>query len=690
MVPVSFFAELKRRNVVRVGIAYAVTTWILLQLTDVVAEILKLPEWAPKLILLILLIGFVPALIFAWAFEMTPEGLKREKDVDRGASIMSNTGRKLDYTIIGLLALGMAYFVWESRFQKGSESFSQQPPEKVAGVRYEKRALTPIDDASDKDKSIAVLPFTNRSPNADDAYFTDGVHDDLLTQLAKIDAFSVISRTSVMEYRDTAKNLKQIGEELGVANIMEGAVQRAGNRVRINVQLIDAGSDEHLWAEVYDRELTTGNLFDIQSEIAKAIAGALQATLSTSEIASVSDVPTGNVAAYELYLQGNRFSLGETEIGFDTSVELYKEALKLDPDFKLAWIGLAKAYINNYWSYGGNPADRDETRKAIDKARAIDADFPELYMAEGFYHYWGLLDYDTALLNLEKAITLMPGNADAHMWKGWASRRAGLWEQAIDSMQKALKLSPRVVINLIETGQTLSYLGRYDEAMVMVEKAYELEPDNYWSKTYLADMVLLVSGDTGRATTLLVGAQHTNDMSFVYPYWHTQMMAGQFDTALQIAQTWSADWEINREIIFLREELMAKTLKAMGRDADARKTAGEALERLEKLKQQGLDDYRVLAAELNAYGILGDTLKVAELAKKVLSSKPADVVEDMNIKYRFAQSYAYADMPDESIATLDLLLSGYSAISAHSLELDPAFNSIRNTPEFIALLERHR
>jgi len=545
-------------------------------------------------------------------------------------------------------------------------------------------------ETSESSKSIAVLPFTNRSPDANDAYFTDGVHDDLLTQLAKIDAFSVISRTSVLEYRDTAKNLRQIGEELGVANIMEGAVQRAGNRVRINVQLIDAGSDEHLWAEVYDRELTTENLFDIQSEIAKAIAGALQATLTDSEIANVSDVPTDNVAAYELYLQGKRFSLGETEIGFDTSVELFKEALKLDPDFKLAWIGLAHAYINNYWSYGGNPADRDRTREAIDRAKAIDPSFPELYLAEGFYHYWGLLDYDIALANLDEAIALMPSNAEAHMWKGWASRRAGQWDQAVDSMQKAVKLNPRVIINLIETGATLSYLGRYQEALGIMEKAYGLQPDSFWAKSYLANMELVVNGDTNRATTLMVGAQHTNEKDHLVTYWLVQMLAGQFDSALEIAQRWSENWEMDVKNINLRESLVARALKALGRDDDSTQSARAALRRLEEMKQQGLGDHRFMAAELEAYGILGDKQKVSDLVARVMSSKPADAVEDMNFKFRIAQSYAHAGMLDQSISTLESLLSGISAISVPWLELDPAFNDIRNEPEFIALLDRHR
>jgi len=685
---VSFFNELKRRNVFRVGIAYIVGGWLLLQLTDVLSELLDLPDVVGRIIVLVVAIGLPVALFFAWAFELTPEGVKREKEVDPNQSITPQTGKKLNSTIIVLLALAVAYLLYDKfTTTPDTPNMVEQP----AVVIDEVSGPAPVtNESSESSKSIAVLPFTNRSPDANDAYFTDGVHDDLLTQLAKIDAFSVISRTSVLEYRDTAKNLRQIGEELGVANIMEGAVQRAGNRVRINVQLIDAGSDEHLWAEVYDRELTTENLFDIQSEIAKAIAGALQATLTDSEIANVSDVPTDNVAAYDLYLQGKRFSLGETEIGFDTSVELFKEALKLDPDFKLAWIGLAYAYINNYWTYGGDPVDRDRTREAIDRAKAIDPSFPELYLAEGFYHYWGLLDYDIALANLDKAIALMPSNAEAHMWKGWASRRAGLWDQAVDSMQKAVKLNPRVIINLIETGATLSYLGRHQEALEIVEKAYELQPDSFWAKSYLADIELVVNGDTDRATTLMVGAQHTNEKDHLVAYWRVQMLAGQFDAALEIAQRWAEEWEVDVKSINLRENLVARSLKALGRGDDAAQSARDALRRLEKKKQQGLYDHRFMAAELEAYGILGDKQKVSDLAASVMSSKPADAVEDMNFKYRFAQSYAHAGMLPESVATLDPLLSGISAISVPWLELDPAFNGIRNEPEFIALLERHR
>lgn len=686
----SFFAELKRRNVFRVGIAYVVGGWLLLQLTDVLSELLDLPDVVGRIIVLVVAIGLPVALFFAWAFEMTPEGVKLERDVDRSQSITPKTGKKLNHTIMVLLVLTVAYLLYDKFSDVRNPESKTAVEEMVTTVSGEAETSPLASKTESSDKSIAVLPFTNRSPNADDVYFTDGVHDDLLTQLAKIDAFSVISRTSVLEYRDTAKNLKQIGEELGVANIMEGAVQRSGSRVRINVQLIDTSTDEHLWAEIYDRELTTENLFDIQSEIAQSIAGALRATLTDSEIASVSDVPTENVKAYELYLQGKRFSLGETEIGFDTSVDLYQEALNLDPNFKLAWIGLAQAYINNYWSYGGNPADREKTRQAIDRAKAIDPDFPELFMAEGFYHYWGLLDYETALKNLDQAIASMPGNAEAYMWKGWASRRAGLWDQAIDAMQKAVKLNPRTVINLIEFGQTLSYVGRWDEALAVSRNAYEVDPDSFWAKSYLARMLILLDGDTNQANTLMIGAQHTNEYNFVNSYLETKLMSGQFGKALEIAKSWLPEWEVNREKITLKEQQVAEILMIMGREAEARKEAQSALDRLAEMKEQMPADYRLYQAELLAYAVLGDRQKVIELTDQFRSSRPADAVEDLLDGYRMTQGLALAGMTEECVANLDRFLSGISSTSISWVELDPYFIHIREEPEFIAMMERHR
>ena len=688
----SFFKELKRRNVFKVGIAYAVSIWILLQLTDVISQILVLPEWAPKLILLILLIGFVPALILAWAFELTPEGVKLEKDVQHKDSITPKTGRKLDYVIIVSLGLSLGYFIWESRFEQKTaelESMAAAPAPDI----IEQQPAPPVDVepvAVDKN-SIAVLPFANRSADAEDVYFTDGIHDDLLTQLSKIDAFSVISRTSVMEYRDTTKNLREIARELSVANIMEGSVQRSGDRVRINVQLIDAGTDEHMWAEIYDRELTTGNLFDIQTEIAKAIAAALKATLTDTELASVADVPTENVAAYDFYLQARRFTQNETRNGYAAAVELFEESLALDPEFKFAWIGLARSHITNYWLYGGDPRDRDMARQAIDRARQIDANFAELYMAEGFYWYWAHLDYDRALYNLEKAIEIMPGNDEAHMWRGWVSRRAGLWEQAEQSMQQALKLNPRSHFNWTEYALTAMYLHKYAEANRAVNQSRALNPDSYWGRINLARIALQEKGDTQTALQLTVGAQHSNDYSFVGEFLHTRVLARRFEEALEAARRLTRDMEIQRGTINLKEDWSARILHYMGRSEEAQQAANAALFRLKGLRAEPGDQHRIDIAEAMANAVRGSDAEAVKLSvDKAMASAPQDEVAAFQIRFDFARIFAIAGMVPEAVEMLETVLLPPSDTSMYIVDLDPAFDSIRDTPEFVAMTGRYR
>ncbi|MFT5139034.1 MAG: TolB-like protein/Tfp pilus assembly protein PilF [Lysobacterales bacterium] len=691
------FRELKRRNVFKVGIAYAVTTWILLQLTDIISNIMELPEWAPKLILLILMIGFVPALIFAWAFEMTPEGLKLEKDVVRQKSLVKRTGRKLDFSIIILLGLSLAYFIWESRFEQKTEEYneaSQRIAEQEANPEPEPfmpvREISP-ENAAINENSIAVLPFTNRSADDNDLYFTDGVHDDLLTQLSKIDAFSVISRTSVMEYRDTTKNLKDIARELSVANVMEGSVQRAGDRVRINVQLIDANTDEHLWAEIYDRELTTNNLFDIQSEIAQSIASALKATLTDSQISTLGTAPTESVEAYDLYLQAKRFALGETRIGYQTALELYEESLKIDPEFALAWVGLAQAHITNYWVYGGKPEDRTKTRDAIDRAKSINADFPELFMAEGFYWYWGHLDYERALYNLKKAIDEAPGNAEAHMWHGWASRRNGQFEQAIASMRESLRLDPRVAFNWMELAQTYTYLHRYDDARNALDRAHKIAPDDFWTKTSKAEFGIRESGDAATAVRLTAGAQHTNEVGFIETFLTAKTFAGEFEEALEAARALTDEMETQQDRIVLREDHSAVILHFMGQKEDSVSAARAGLFRLQVLQQKLGNDYRLDLAEARLFALRGDSPDSIRAAiKKAKESQPFDAIRVFATQYDHARIFALAGMTQDCVATLEPLFSPPSNHSIAWVELDPAFNGIRNEPEFIAMMERHR
>ena len=693
----SLIKELKRRNVFKVGIAYAVSTWILLQLTDVVTGILTLPEWAPQLILLILLVGFVPALILAWAFELTPDGVKLETEITRKDSITPKTGRKLDYIIIISLGLSLGYFIWESRFEQKTAEYEAATDAATEAALVEEVVVeepTPPTDINLDDvdeNSIAVLPFANRSADAEDIYFTDGIHDDLLTQLSRVKAFSVISRTSVMEYRDTTKNLRQIARELSVANIMEGSVQRAGDRVRINVQLIDAETDEHLWAEIYDRELTTNNLFDIQSEIAKAIAAALEATLTDTELASVADVPTDNVQAYDFYLQARRYIQSTTKADTQVAIELTKESLKLDPGFKLAWIELAIAHMTNYWSYGGALADRELALEAIEGAREIDSDFAELHLAQGFYWYWGHLDYERALYNLDKSIEMMPGNGDAYMWRGYVSRRAGQWEQAIESMQHSLKLDPRVGINWQEYAVTLKYLHQYEAAENAAKRAREIDPASFWGKGALAEIALQARGDAGTAVQLTIGAQKHSEADFFEYYMVARVLARRFGEALEAAREISENMQVQRGQISLSEDWAAQVLHFMGRKEEARQAAGAALFRLHGLRAELGEDYRIDLAELRVSAIQGANKEtVKKLAQKSSASMPNDALQAFQIRAEHARIFAIAGMTAESIEILESILVPPSETSVFIVDLDPAYDAIREDPDFVAMMERYR
>ena len=694
----SFFEELKRRNVFRVGIAYAVTSWLLLQFADIVLENIAAPGWVMQVFMLALGLGFPLALFFAWAYELTPEGLKKEKDVDRSQSLTPQTGRRLDFMIIAAMALALAYFIWESRFSADDQSVVEQVVDTPAQIATgEDQGDTGVSDKAKDDRhSIAVLPFTHRSANQDDIYFTDGVHDDLLTQLSKIRAFKVISRTSVMEYRDTTKNLRQIGDELGVTTILEGAVQRVGDRVRITVQLIDANSDEHLWAENYDRKLTTDNLFDIQTEIATSIAKATQSTLSDSEIASVSSAaPTSNLEAYELYLQARRFTLGSTSVGisltgYQTAIQLYEEAIAKDPQFALAYVGLAEAHLSNYWSHGGDLENRAKARQAMDKAISINAGLPEIQMAEGFYHYWGLLDYPAALSYLNKAIELMPGNAEAYMWRGWALRRSGRFEKAIESMQQSLSLDPRAVFNWMELGITYRYLNRYDKAFEASERARRLDPASFWVKSALADLYLLKDGDPAKAVAALVGAQHAMEFETRGAYVKAFVMARRFDGALELVANWPVEWEQQRQLLILREAWSAEILHFAGRESESREQAKLALERLEQMKLSSPDDYRLYTPEAVMLAIMGDAEGSMAAVEKTLQLKPVDAVTDMQIRYQLARSLAIAGEIRGSAKMLDSLIPPPTTISVRFIELDPAFDGIRDDPAFVEMLDRHR
>jgi TolB-like protein len=582
----SFLEELKRRNVVRVGLAYLVVSWLVLQMGEVIFELLEVPAWAGKLLIAFLLLGLPIALFFAWAFELTPEGIKREKDVDRSESITRTTGRKLDYTIMAVLVVAVGFLVVHNYVLDSDEPVVASPDESL--------------------KSIAVLPFENRSAEADTQYFADGIHDDLLTQLARIGDLKVISRTSVLEYRDTQKNMRQIGAELGVATLLEGAVQRAGNRVRINAQLIDAATDDHLWAETFDKELTPDNIFDIQTDIARAIADALAATLvPTALTAHNESAPTQNQAAYDLYLKAKAIERDATTESMSARIALYEQALALDPGFALAEGEMAFEYMDRYWFGARDTRDRDRARRAIERALTRDPDNPRLQWiwADSLYH--GDLDLDGALAALERAEQGMPGSADVYKLRGWIQRRAGRYDIANRAIEHAISLDPRnqqlvadAIWSYLFTGELKTARSAGERAMAMQDLAPSLQ-------LWVHSIDLFMLGETEAIATVLARTPDDDLGILRHLAVFVPLVERRYDDALERLAGLEADPLLCQWCLWPHSYVRARVAQARGDAELAMQEATAALDDLDRLeKERGASALGAVARAL-MYAILG-------------------------------------------------------------------------------------
>jgi TolB-like protein/Tfp pilus assembly protein PilF len=426
----SLFNELKRRNVVRVAIAYAVASWVLLQIADLVLENIAAPPWVIQAMMLVILLGFVAAVVIAWAYELTPEGVKRQVDIDRDQSITAVTGHKLDRIIIGFLALAVVYFVYDK------STTPELPLASTVPLVAEQAVDIPEPPT---DPSIAVLPFVNMSTDAEQEFFSDGISEELLNLLVKVDGLKVASRTSSFIYKGSSLSLADIAGELRVDHVLEGSVRKSDNRVRITAQLIDAASDRHLWSDTYDRELT--DIFGIQDEIANAIVSALRTELGvlTQTEAVSADVVTENLDAYQLYLKARGLFLARAEL--ETAVALFEQAVALDPEFARAWESLAANYsVMESWGYG----DRDYaglTLKAAQKALDIDPTLSTPWAAMS----QGAADNGDMITNMEymnKAIELDPDNATHYLWRGINFSTLGFQRESVENIQRCLELDP--------------------------------------------------------------------------------------------------------------------------------------------------------------------------------------------------------------------------------------------------------
>ena len=512
----SFIKELKRRNVFKVGIAYLISCWVIIQIADILLDNIGAPAWVLQTIFVVLGVGFFITLFFAWAFEMTPEGVKREKDVDRSQSITNVTGQKLNSAIIGVLVVAVAYFAIDKfilapdRAQQQSDHTTQQVSEQPTSSD-EKRALTPVEaEPVSSRQSIAVLPFDNRSRNLDDEFFTEGIHDDLLTNLARISTLKVISRTSVTQYKDTEKTIPEIARELGVATIMEGAVQRAGNTVRINVQLIDAETDEHLWAEIFDRELNTDNLFAIQTEISAAIATALKATLTDEEQQQISRKPTENLAAYHAYMRGRQLQDKRTSEALEQALVEFRRAVELDDQFAQAWVGVADTLI--LLSFYGTLNRNDsisQAAPAIDRALEIDP-----LLGEAHTSHANLLSFSAPWADVETAykrgIELSPNYARAYHW--YANDLKNQPARLADSLsmgQRAIELDPMSPVLRDNQAGTYRALGEFKKAEASWLELLDLHPEYASANNSLA---LLYGQVYGRLDESLVWVRKSREL----------------------------------------------------------------------------------------------------------------------------------------------------------------------------------
>ena len=477
----SFFEELKRRNVFRVAVAYLITAWVLLQVADLVLQNIHAPDWVIQVFMLALGLGFPLALIFAWAFEMTPEGIKKEKDVDRTKSITPQTGRKLDFVIIGILAVAVVLLLFD-RFSTrddanpagslGSENHFQTAGEQVGEGSDENGSLTP------KEKSIAVLPFVNMSSDPEQDYFSDGISEEILNALARVKELKVAGRTSSFEFKGQNQDLRKIGETLGVENILEGSVRKSGTKLRITAQLIQVKDGFHLWSDTYDRELT--DIFAIQDEIAGAILKQLKAQLLEGEEAAV--VATrANSEAYDLYLLAKQRVYERSRPTLEAAAQLLDKAIAIDPNYAPAYAqrGITALMLSDR-NYGAVPADQAEAQAKlyIDQALRLNPNDAEALAGLGLYYLNRPGNTDEAIETLTKALSINPNLVDAGNWLQNAYGRAGRLAESLAIQEQTIERDPLYRPGIANITGTYTDMGKVDQAQALIERIRPSMPND--------------------------------------------------------------------------------------------------------------------------------------------------------------------------------------------------------------------
>ncbi|MGA7275684.1 MAG: hypothetical protein WBX14_12625 [Candidatus Udaeobacter sp.] len=668
-----FFQELQRRKVYRVAAAYIIAAGFIIQIGSAVFPAWELPNWTLRLVIVLLLIGFPIALILAWAYDVTPQGIR--------ATPAPTTHRRRNIYL--LVAAGIIV-------------------SSVAGF-----FLLPRASAGKIDKSIAVLPFQNLTDEKANAYFAEGIQNEILTKLATVRDLKVISRTSTAKYQSKPDNLKTVAQELGVSTILEGTVQRAGDKVRVNVQLIDARADTHLWANSYDRDFK--DVLAVESEVAAQIADALKANLSPSESQVMAAARTANTEAYDLFLRGQyEFHQAESSLAadaYDRADAFYRQALARDPNFAEAAAELARNRLSRHWFISPlAPAGLEEVKSLIDRALALAPNSPEAHFALGLFFYWGHRQYENALAEFNRTLELQPNNADARAFCAWVYRRRGEWERSLADSQRAEELDPRDASIPTNIGVTCYAFRLWKDAERAQLRALAIDPHNTQAAMFLVLLRLTTTGDVASARRALGdfpeviksvpggaggprGATGAGEVSVVIGWpAYLDVTERRFADTIQTVE--------KRVVKDDREHLQQLAgrvaIRVLAGESEAAKSIGEeALPLLEARFRERPDDTFAMTELAWVYLALGrnaDALRLSRQAAETISIEK-DALAGPNFQIGLAQIEARAGAPEEAIKRLRRLLSipgGAASIAA--LKIDPVWDPIRNRPDFQQLL----
>jgi TolB-like protein/Tfp pilus assembly protein PilF len=679
-----FFAELKRRNVYKVAVAYAVVSWLVVQAASLLFVTFEAPPWAMKIFVIAVALGFPIALVLAWAFEITPEGIKRAEDVEPNDSIARKTGRKLVGITLAfaVVAVGLfAFQVLRPRLMRDSAATPTQLPAAAS-------LAIPA-------KSIAVLPFENLSEEKANAFFADGVQDEILTNLAKIADLKVISRISVMSYKTgIARNLRQIGQQLGVTHVVEGSVQRAGNRVRVNAQLVDARNDRHLWGQSYDRDLA--DVFAIQSEIAKAIADQLQAKLSPRERSAIERRPTSDVSAFDLYTRAKNLLLtvsasSTAQANLLEAIDLLNQAVARDPSFFDAHCQLAWAHDALYFfGFDHTPARLSMAEAAVQAASRLRSYAGETHLARARNLYWGYLDYDGALAELEVARQTLPNDPQVFVLKGSIERRQGRWEESTRDFKHAIELDPHNFFTLQQTAQSYQRLRRYAEEKSLLERVLAFQPDDAFTKAEYAVVEVNSKADTRPLHQVidLIRASNPAAVRSVADNWLICALAERDVAAAENALVAFGDNPITfgsaENVVFNRPFMQGVIARMTKDDGKARSVFTSARTEQEKIVQAQPNfgaSLCVLGLIDAALGRKEQALREGRRAVELLPvEKDAYGSSDM-IKY-LAMIAAWVGDKDLACEQLAIVIRRPSTLSYGQLKLLPFWDPLRGDPRF--------